>query len=83
MYLHQKTVRAMITLYQINCQNVNTFSPFSVPSFIFLFDIKITTHTNQKMSQATSHCLKYISFLFYGGREKMNLNLFSLTNKRE
>ena len=38
--------------------------PFSVPSVIFLFDIKITSHTNRKRSQATSHCLKYIFLPF-------------------
>ena len=40
------------------------FHLFSVPSVIFLFDIKITPHTNRKMSQATSHCLKYIFLPF-------------------
>ena len=95
------------------------------PSVIFLFAIKTTLHTNRKMSQATSHRLKYISlpfpewsvvrwcrcerqnFFFFicclwknggeenfefflpftpapsYGREKVNLNLFSLPNKRE
>ena len=39
-------------------------SPFSVPSVIFLFDKKITPNTNRKMSQAISHCLKYIFLPF-------------------
>ena len=51
---HQLTFHAMNTLYRIQV------SPLLVASVIFLFDIMITPHTNRKMSQATSHCLKYI-----------------------
>ena len=39
-------------------------SPLAVPSVIFLFDTNITPHANRKMSQATSHCLKYIFLPF-------------------
>ena len=52
---HQKIFHAMNTL--LNRIHV---SPLLVASVIFLFDIMITTNTNRKVSQATSHCLKYI-----------------------
>ena len=57
------------------CYNLFHLSRFPV-SFRDI-DITITPHTIRKMSQATSHCLKYIFPFFYSGREKIYLNIFS------
>ena len=54
------------------CYNLFHLSRFPV-SFRYI-DITITPHTNRKMSQATSHCLKYIfPFSIVVGKKKLNI----------
>ena len=57
------------------CYNLFRLSRFPV-SFRYI-DITITPHTNRKMSQATSHCLKYIFPFSTVVGKKIYLNIFS------
>ena len=57
------------------CYNLFHLSRFPV-SFRYI-DITITPYTKRKMSQATSHCLKYIFPFSIVVGKKIYLNIFS------
>ena len=91
MYLHQKIVHAMITLYRINCQKVNTCFTFLGSQFHFPIWYKDNNPYQSENEPGNQSLLEiyFLTFLWRSGKNEFKFLflfkfiLFSLLNKRE